>query len=201
MCTHDGIRPKYVVSTATIKNADNQAKSLYARKETTQFLPNGFKIGDSFFIREIPVEEDPFRKYVGICAPGQSVKTALLRTYAIIMQTVSNLSQQEEWKDVIDPYYSRELGGAVRLLQDDIPKRMYVIKRKYNYPKMRYLNSGNNVEITSRMSSWQIPEKLNQLELPYTSGKCLDTAVATNMIAVGMDVDRLGLMVVTGQPK
>lgn len=209
MCTHDGIRPKYVVSTATIKNADNQARSLYARKNTTQFPPNGFEIGDSFFIREIPVEEDPFRKYVGICAPGQSVKTALLRTYAIILQTVGNLSQQEEWKDVIDPYYSligyfnsiRELGGAVRLLQDDIPKRMYVIKKKYNYPKMRYLNSGNNVEITSRMSSWQIPEKLNQLELPYTSGKCLDTAVATNMIAVGMDVDRLGLMVVAGQPK
>lgn len=209
MCTHDGIKPKYVVSTATIKNADNQAKSLYARKNTTQFPPNGFEIGDSFFIREIPVEKEPFRKYVGICAPGQSLKTTLLRTYAIILQDVYNLSQQEEWKDVIDPYYSligyfnsiRELGGAVRLLQDDIPKRMYVIRKKYENPKQRYLNAGNNVEITSRMPSWQIPEKLSQLEVPYTSRDCLDTAVATNMIAVGMDVDRLGLMVVDGQPK
>lgn len=209
MCTHDGIKPKYVVSTATIKNADNQAKSLYARKTTTQFPPNGFEIGDSFFIREIPVEEEPFRKYVGICAPGQSLKTTLLRTYAIILQDVYNLSQREEWKDVIDPYYSligyfnsiRELGGAVRLLQDDIPKRMYVIRKKYGNPKKRYLNAGNNVEITSRMPSWQIPEKLSQLETPYTSRDCLDTAVATNMIAVGMDVDRLGLMVVDGQPK
>lgn len=209
MCTYDGIKPKYVVSTATIKNADNQAKSLYARKNTTQFPPNGFEIGDSFFIREIPVEEDPFRKYVGICAPGQSLKTTLLRTYAIILQTVGNLSLQDEWKDVIDPYYSligyfnsiRELGGAVRLLQDDIPKRMYVIKKKYDNPKQRFLNAGNNVEITSRMPSWQIPEKLSQLEVPYTSRDCLDTAVATNMIAVGMDVDRLGLMVVDGQPK
>lgn len=209
MCTYDGIKPKYVVSTATIKNADNQAKSLYARKNTTQFPPNGFEIGDSFFIREIPVEEDPFRKYVGICAPGQSLKTTLLRTYAIILQTVGNLSLQDEWKDVIDPYYSligyfnsiRELGGAVRLLQDDIPKRMYVIKKKCDNPKQRFLNAGNNVEITSRMPSWQIPEKLSQLEVPYTSRDCLDTAVATNMIAVGMDVDRLGLMVVDGQPK
>ena len=209
MCTHDGIKPKYVVSTATIKNADNQAKSLYARKNTTQFPPNGFEIGDSFFIREIPVEEEPFRKYVGICAPGQSLKTTLLRTYAIILQGVYNLSQQDEWKDVIDPYYSligyfnsiRELGGAVRLLQDDIPKRMYVIKKEYDNPKLRYLNAGNNVEITSRIHSWQIPEKLSQLEVPYTSRGCLDTAVATNMIAVGMDVDRLGLMVVDGQPK
>lgn len=207
MCTHDGIKPKYVVSTATIKNADAQIRCLYARKNTMQFPPNGFEVGDSFFIREIPVEEDPFRKYVGVCAPGQSVKTALLRLYSIVLQAAYTFSQQDEYKDVIDPYYSlvgyfnsiRELGGAVRLLQDDIPKRINRIKNKYGLDKQRYLN--HNVEITSRMSSYKIPEKLNQLETPFTSKDCLDTAIATNMIAVGMDVDRLGLMVVTGQPK
>ena len=51
------------------------------------------------------------------------------------------------------------------------------------------------------MSSNKIPEKLKQLETTCDSKECLDTAIATNMIAVGMDVDRLGLMVVTGQPK
>ena len=108
---------------------------------------------------------------------------------------------------MIDPYYSlvgyynsiRELGGAVRLLQDDIPKRIYRIKTKYNMDKVRFLNK--KVEITSRMSSYEIPNKLRQLEATCDSRDCLDTAVATNMIAVGMDVDRLGLMVVTGQPK
>lgn len=207
MCAHDGIKPKYVVSTATIKNADNQAKSLYARNTTKQFPPNGFEIGDSFFIREIPVEEDPFRKYVGICAPGQSMKTALLRTYAIILQAAYTFSLQEKYKDVIDPYYTligyfnsiRELGGTVRLLQDDIPDRIKRIQKRYHCKKRRFLNK--NDEITSRMSSWKIPEKLNQLELPYTAKDCIDTALATNMIAAGMDVDRLGLMVVTGQPK
>lgn len=207
MCIHDGIKPKYVVSTATIKNAEAQTKCLYARKNTTQFPPNGFEIGDSFFIREIPVDSNPFRKYVGVCAPGQSVKTALLRVYAIILQAAYTYSLQAEYKEVIDPYYSlvgyfnsiRELGGAVRLLQDDIPKRIYRIKNKYGLDKQRYLN--HNVEITSRMSSYKIPEKLNQLEITCDSKECLDTAIATNMIAVGMDVDRLGLMVVTGQPK
>lgn len=200
------IKPKYVVSTATIKNASEQTRCLYGRSNTSQFPPNGFEIGDSFFIREVPVDKDPFRKYVGICAPGQSVKTALLRTYSIILQGSYSLSQ-EECKDYIDPYYSlvgyynsiRELGGAVRLLQDDIPDRIQRIKKKYGMNKQRFLN--RKVEITSRMSSYDIPKKLNQLEIPYTSKECLDTAIATNMIAVGMDVDRLGLMVVTGQPK
>ncbi len=203
------IRPKYVVSTATIKNASEQARCLYARRNTAQFPPSGFEIGDSFFIREIPTEVDPFRKYVGICAPGQSVKTALLRTYAIILQTVFDLSQRDEYKDVIDPYYTlvgyynsiRELGGTVRLLQDDIPKRINRLKKRYGMDKVRYLNKSANVEITSRMPSYKIPDQLKKLETPYTSRDCLDTAIATNMIAVGMDVDRLGLMVVTGQPK
>ena len=211
LCTYSAagkkIKPKYVVSTATIKNAAEQTKCLYGRKETAQFPPNGFEIGDSFFIREIPVENDPFRRYVGICASGQSVKTALLRVYAIVLQAAYNLSQEEECKDYIDPYYTlvgyynsiRELGGAVRLLQDDIPDRIQRIKKKYGMSKQRFLN--HKVEITSRMSSYDIPKKLSQLEIPYTSKECLDTAIATNMIAVGMDVDRLGLMVVTGQPK
>lgn len=207
MCTYDGIKPKYVVSTATIKNAEAQARCLYARKNTTQFPPNGFEIGDSFFIKEVPVKDDPFRKYVGVCAPGQSVKTALLRVYAIVLQAAYTCSLQERYKDASDPYYTlvgyfnsiRELGGAVRLLQDDIPKRIYRIKNKYNLDKPRYIF--HNVEITSRMSSSKIPEKLNQLEITCNSNDCLDTAIATNMIAVGMDVDRLGLMVVAGQPK
>ncbi len=201
------IKPKYVVSTATIRNAEEQAKCLYARKNTSQFPPNGFEIGDSFFIRELPVDDNPFRKYVGVCAPGQSVKTTLLRTYSIVLQKAYDLSLQDEYKDYIDPYYTlvgyynsiRELGGAARLLQDDIPERIKRIKKKYGMPSQRYLN--RREEITSRMSSYEIPNKLQQLTYTYDTKDCLDTAIATNMIAVGMDVDRLGLMVVTGQPK
>lgn len=213
MCTYscDGkkILPKYVVSTATIKNAAEQTKCLYGRRRTAQFPPNGFEIGDSFYIKEIPTKTDPFRKYIGVCAAGQSVKTALLRIYAIVLQKAYDLSLNEEYKDAIDPYYTligyynsiRELGGAVRLLQDDIPKRINRIKKKYGMDKVRYLNRSTNVEITSRMSSYKIPEQLKKLETTFEEKDCLDTAIATNMIAVGMDVDRLGLMVVTGQPK
>ncbi len=222
MCSYEingkHVKPKYVVSTATIKNAAEQTKCLYAREKTFQFPPNGFEIGDSFFIKEIPVpdsyqmpesKKNPFRKYVGVSAVGQSVKTTLLRVYASVLQSAYALSLKDDWKDVIDPYYTligyynsiRELGGAVRLLQDDIPKRIKYLQKRYNMDKARYLNRSTNVEITSRMSSYQIPEQLEKLEIPFVERNCLDTAIATNMIAVGMDVDRLGLMVVTGQPK
>lgn len=200
------VKPKYVVSTATIKNVAEQTKCLYARTKTTQFPPNGFEIGDSFFIREVPVSVDPFRKYVGICALGQSVKTTLLRVYAIVLQKGCDLLSKND-PTLVDPYYTlvgyfnsiRELGGMVRLLQDDIPKRIHRLQKRYESAKERFLNK--KAEITSRMPSYQIPNKLKQLEATVSERDCLDTAIATNMIAVGMDVDRLGLMVVTGQPK
>lgn len=211
LCTYNEngkiIKPKYIVSTATIRNAEEQTRCLYGRYNMSQFPANGFEIGDSFFIKEISIIDNPFRRYVGICANGQSMKTALLRVYAAVLQTSFELSNNDQFSNYIDPYYTllgyfnsiRELGGTNRLLQDDIPKRIHRIKRKYGYRSERYLN--RRAEITSRMSSYDIPKRLSQLEAPVTSKNCLDTAIATNMIAVGMDIDRLGLMIVTGQPK
>ena len=201
------ILPKYVVSTATIKNAHEQIRCLYGRKDCMQFPANGFEIGDSFFVKEISTKDKPFRKYVGISASGQSMKTTTLRTYAIVLQTVSELMQEEKYKEVVDPYYTlvgyfnsiRELGGTVRLLQDDIPKRINRLRKKYNFKTTRYIN--NRKEITSRIPSSKITERLGELEVSSDKKGALDTAIATNMIAVGMDVDRLGLMTVMGQPK
>lgn len=49
------IRPKYIVSTATIRNAGEQIKFLYGRNEFAQFPPSGFDTRDSFFIKEVPL--------------------------------------------------------------------------------------------------------------------------------------------------
>ncbi len=226
------IRPKYVVSTATIKNAGEQIKFLYGREKFDQFPPSGFDTRDSFFIKEVPLPKDnlatvstdklqemidegekPFRQYVGICASGQSVKTTLIRLYSIILQTSLDLSKDSEFEDYIDPYYTligyfnsiRELGGAVRLLDDDIASRIRVVKNKYNSIAQRYIGIDGKKEITSRIPSWEIAQVLEKLAVPYDKNKekqnCYDVVIATNMIAVGMDVDRLGLMTVVGQPK
>lgn len=161
------IRPKYIVSTATIRNAGEQIKFLYGRNEFAQFPPSGFDTRDSFFIKEVPLPTEnlvdaseekisrmisdgkkPFRQYAGICASGQSVKTTLIRLYSIILQTALDIAKDPEYEDYIDPYYTligyfnsiRELGGAVRLLDDDIASRIRVVKNKYNSSEQRYLS-------------------------------------------------------------
>ena len=226
------IRPKYIVSTATIRNAGEQIKFLYGRNEFAQFPPSGFDTRDSFFIKEVPLPTEnlvdaseekisrmisdgkkPFRQYAGICASGQSVKTTLIRLYSIILQTALDIAKEPEYEDYIDPYYTligyfnsiRELGGAVRLLDDDIASRIRVVKNKYNSSEQRYLSFEGKKEITSRIPSWDIAQVLEKLAISYDKNKekqgCYDVVIATNMIAVGMDVDRLGLMSVVGQPK
>lgn len=226
------IRPKYVVSTATIKNAGEQIKCLYARDRYAQFPPSGFDTRDSYFIREVPLVkrnleelsdadmkdmlkkgEKPFRQYVGVCASGQSVKTTLIRLYSILLQEAFILSEDPKYMNYVDPYYTlvgyfnsiRELGGAVRLLDDDISSRLKVLKKKYKNARQRYLGFDGKKEITSRIPSYQIAEILEKLAEPFSPGSerqtCYDVVIATNMIAVGMDVDRLGLMAVVGQPK
>ncbi len=224
------IKPKYIVSTATIKNAKEQIRCLYGREDYAQFPPDGFDMGSSYFITEIklPIQsygindndkisemvqagQKPFRQYVGICGNGSSVKTTLLRVYAIILQTVFELAQYDEYKEYVDPYYTligyfnsiRELGGAVRLLDDDIPSRIENLKKKYGHGLRRFLPKKK--EITSRIPSYEITKILEELTGEYKPGQprqsCYDVVIATNMIAVGMDVDRLGLMVITGEPK
>ena len=226
------IRPKYIVSTATIRNAGEQIRFLYGRNQFAQFPPSGFDTRDSFFIKEVPLPTEnlvdaseekisrmisdgkkPFRQYAGICASGQSVKTTLIRLYSIILQTALDIAKDPEYEDYIDPYYTligyfnsiRELGGAVRLLDDDIASRIRVVKNKYNSSEQRYLSFEGKKEITSRIPSWEIAQVLEKLAISYDKNKekqgCYDVVIATNMIAVGMDVDRLGLMSVVGQPK
>lgn len=201
--------PKYIAATATIKNADEQIRRIFGRSETRQFPPFGLSVEDSFFAKEIDVEEYPFRLYTGVSVSGHSVKTVLLRVYAVLLQVTETILSEPKYRkyiDYIDPYRTligyfnsiRELGGAVRLLDDDVKKRIQTLCNKYGYKKQRYID--RKKEITSRITSDNIPKILKLLE-KETGNNELDVVLATNMISVGMDVDRLGLMVVTGQPK
>lgn len=208
------IGPKVIASTATIRNAQQQIKGLFNRKSRI-FPSPGLSHKDSFFAQQRPLSDTPGRMYVGIFAPGRSMKTSLLRTYANVLSSTPAMENRYSGTS-LDPYQTlvgyfnslRELGGAVRLIEDDVPSRMKTLEnksskdQKFTYKKREY--ERNVPELTSRIDSSEIPKILKKLEQPFhLKGpiRPVDILLASNMISVGVDVSRLGLMVVNGQPK
>ena len=203
--------PKVVASTATIRRAEHQVGSLFDRSLAV-FPPAGLDSYDSWFGAEVPPEQEPGRMYLGIFAPGKSVKTALVRVYAALLSRAKHL-HQEDWQAgdaymTLIGYFNslRELGGAIRLAEDDIPGRIRVLRRFDDETFAgRLINERH--ELTSNKRAEEVPEILGWLERQFPEGTPqpgsypVDVLLASNMISVGVDIDRLGLMVVNGQPK
>lgn len=213
LCSWRGRRPKIVASTATIRRAWRQCQALYDRP-TFQFPPQGLEISDSFFARENP--EAPGRIYVGVFGSASpSFITTQIRTIGGLLQACKSLPLPAGASEKTrDPYWTvleyfnslRELGHAATLVEADIPEYMWAIASRSHLPKELCRSLGSPVELTSRRTADEIPSILERLEVRYPrqseeSQRPLDTLLATNMISVGVDVDRLGLMVVIGQPK
>lgn len=197
---------KVIASTATIRRASDQVNGLFSRG-LRQFPPPGLKASDSFFAFEN--NELPGRLYVGVWTPGKSGKTSSIRIIASLLNTVQRLeellpgSDSSELIDICDPYGTliayfnslRDLGGNLRLAEDDIPQRLKLLSDGAEATRLRH------AELTSRLKSDEIPKILDRMESPASDESGLDILHATNMISVGVDVERLGLMVVHGQPK
>jgi len=202
LCEHENVLPKVIASTATIRKAAEQSRNLFNR-DFAQFPPPGIDARDNFFSRQVPPSQRPGRCYLGVHASGRSMKTTLLRVYAVLLQRIH---EHGAGADLRDPYWTlvgyfnsmRELGGTVRLVDDDVQDRMALLARRQG-TKRRYINPAQ--ELNSRIGSDEIPEILDYMSCRMDQNGCLDVLLATNMISVGVDVDRLGLMVVTGQPK
>lgn len=197
------VRPKLVASTATIRRAEDQVRAVFART-SAQFPPPGLTPDDSFFAVTAPADERPTRQYVGVMAPGTSHATLLVRTYAALLQGAEALEDDDEVKDAywtLLGYFNslRVLGSAYIQAIDDVPDRVKVVAERLGQP-MRDLRAVPR-ELTSRKSSSEIPRELEALATSLPSENSPNVVLATNMISVGVDVDRLGLMVVMGQPQ
>lgn len=213
LCSWKGRKPKIVASTATIRRAWHQCKALYNRP-TFQFPPQALDISDSFFAKENV--DASGRVYVGVFASAApSFVTAMVRTLSAIFQSCKSIPLPPNANESLrDPYWTviqyfnslRELGHAATLVEADIPEYMWAIASRSNLPKELCRSLGSPVELTSRRMVDEIPEILERLTVRYPRAsedktRPLDTLLATNMISVGVDVDRLGLMVIAGQPK
>ena len=200
------IRPKVIASTATVRRAKQQVRSLFDR-EITVFPPQGLDASDSFFATEST--DEPGRTYVGVFGPGKSIKTTLVRTYGALLgrakheHDTSKTSETDAYMTLVGYFNSlRELGGAVRLVEDDVPSRLRTLERR-GFCNNRILYE--NQELTSRKSSSRIADVLDKLDRTFVDVKDreypIDILLSSNMLSVGVDIDRLGLMVVSGQPK
>ncbi len=217
------VRPKVIASTATIRRAPDQVRKLFLRKLEV-FPPQGTGIAENFFsIRRDPSSEYPGRHYLGICAFGRRYPVTLIRVYVAFMAAAQAL--YNKYDRLVDPWMTlagyfnsiRELAGTRRLVGDDIRARLRDADKR-GLAK-RLIKLGLVEELTSRKSGTDIPKILERLESPFdktleaqrkaeraegkqpTTLDPYDVILATNMISVGVDIDRLGLMVVAGQPK
>ena len=219
LCSSYGVRPKIIASTATISNAQEQIKGLYARDKCSIFPPTGLEANESFFARESREDDgkqSPGRMYIGIMAPAYvSLQSAQARVFASLMQwpAVADWSDEERdpWWTLLCFFNSlRELGSAATLLVADTREYLRVIATRHDHSlENQFRKSLFPTELTSRIPSHQIPETLNRLEISYKTqtGKrdfsevAVDACLASNIIEVGVDVPRLSLMTVVGQPK
>ena len=211
-CRCSDIRAKIIASTATIRNAGNQILSLYGR-EFRQFPPQGLDIRDSYFAEEALHDEKPSRRYIGIMAPGSSGNTLLIRVYSIMLYATRYLEIKGYPKEVIDSFWTltgyfntlKQLGGAVINVIDDVHGRLKYLngtKFKGLFPPDKdpsdYLYYD---ELTSRKKNSEIGKILKQLEVKYPDLDTYDLILASNMLSVGIDIGRLGIMILQGQPK
>jgi len=214
------IRPKIVASTATVRRASDQIRALFDRPSTSIFPPPGIDRGDSFFARTEPSSKNPARLYLGIAAQGRGPKLVFLRALTTLVAAAqaafdADAATAQPGKNPADPYMTalcyfnalRELGGARRIVEDEVRDRAerYGTQRRRVEPKDSPFADRKikaPMEITSRVSTDDVAVAKQRLDAVFgRDADSVDVALATNMISVGLDILRLGLMVVQGQPK
>jgi Helicase conserved C-terminal domain len=212
------IRPKIVASTATVRSAPGQIRALFDRDRVQIFPPPARDRTDSFFAKSRMQNDPTGRLYLGIAAPGGSPKVVFLRCLVTLMSAAQyawNSSGAPTTTNPGDGYMTllsyfnalRELGGARRIVEGEVSPRL----EKYG----THLRLGETdgglasrtikfipVELTSRVSTQEVAEAKEALAQGFDNQRArVDVALATNMISVGLDITRLSLMVVSGQPK
>ncbi|MFH9893225.1 helicase-related protein [Streptomyces luteogriseus] len=195
-------RPKVIASTATIRRAADQGRSLFDR-EVRQFPPAGLDSRDSWFAVETPREDKASRRYVGLLAPGTSQSTLLIRTYATLLHRAKQAQTSDQVRDAywsLVGYFNslRLLSAAELQVHNDVVAYLELLAAR---EETTVRTVENYSELTSRVDASEIPARLKGIEREYPDPDVVDVLLATNMIAVGVDVNRLGLMAVMGQPQ
>lgn len=200
------IPAKIIASTATVRRYEDQIKGLFGRESVALFPPHGLIEGHSFFAEPSTLEDGsyaPGRRYLGVLSSSLgSTQTVQVRVAAATLQSATQIPDMDDrdgyWTNLNFLNSLRELGNTVSLLESDIPDYLVGVQRRdgitVRWPR-------NTMELTSRRRSDEIPKAIEELEVQLPSVDCVDICLASNIIEVGVDIDRLGLMTIVGQPK
>jgi len=198
-----GIGPKVIGSTATIQRAEEQIRGLYS-KDHNQFPVNISNVDNSFFA--VTKKDSPGRIYMGVSTACSSEQYILQSVSAILLQAIKSKKFDQYDVDDLDPYSTlvayfnnlKQLGAATVLLQEDTKQS---ISGYANRRKESVRNYDAPEELTGSADQSKLEETLTRLESRFNSNDHISVLVASVMISVGLDISRLGLMVVDSQPK
>jgi hypothetical protein len=211
------VRPKVLAATATVRRADAQIQALFGRSASTVsvFPPPGIDDSQTFFAT-VDLKA-PGRRYVGVAAQGRSMKAILIRVYRTLLAAAAKAydpgrppDQEADAYMTLAGYFNslRELGGMRRLVEDEVLARTLLAEtsRPMNsvgaHLWFKHRDIGlEPVELTSREHTDAVKSTKDRLGKSIRDPESINVLLASNMISVGVDIDRLGLMVVAGQPK
>ncbi|WP_206171439.1 helicase-related protein [Thiorhodococcus mannitoliphagus] len=223
-----GMYPKYVASTATIRMANEQVRRLYGR-ETAVFPPPGLDADDAYFARNIaPTRERPGRLYVGYLAPDRNRQRCLAPLAAALLSAPEALfgdaasdrdALLDAWWTLLVYHGSLKGVGVSRNALREIEERIDRLQREWRQqqpaaeapdqqpgspadpePRWRQQLAERLTQLTSQMSADENARGFERLAKTREDPDCLDLALATNMVSVGLDVPRLSVMIINGQP-
>jgi hypothetical protein len=213
LCSTENQKPKIIASTATVKNVDKQILGLYGRNARIfpQYATNS---DDTFFSKVIPASK---RKYIGVLPTGKTTVVTNLQLLASLMYARLEIWQQSTNKEDADNFWTilsyfkslKEIGRFANKINSELKPTVKQLQVRYlndnyllanNYQKLSY----RNVELTSRIPNDKIKKNLDKLDTQFDGNlekyKSYDIVLATNMISVGLDVSRLGVMLMNGMP-
>ncbi len=230
LATREGVAPKIVASTATTRNTDQQVAALYGGRRVAVFPPSGTDYADSFFARSVPGRRLHVGFLpTGKSGPDTQVRllAGLLAQRARLLRQVHE--QQPDWSQLVDNYWTlvvyfnnlRDLGKTSNQVSAEIGEYLRGLHRRFHLPEpgygfaYRYLDQRTR-ELTSRVGSHEIKRTLDELKRRFPAVKpaydpvtktrtsrleTIDLVLASNMLSVGIDVERFNLMLMVGQPK
>ncbi|MFD0883062.1 helicase-related protein [Streptosporangium algeriense] len=201
-----GTSPKIVASTATIRASDDQVQGLYGRK-VALYPPSGLDDDRTFFSQ--PVKSGEGRLYVGLMPQSVSQPSAVISAVTPLVEMPEVLSAGREAVAARDAYWTlvmyhnslRELGRTGTLVVDDVRARLEPRAERLGLP-LRPVRAGRVLELTSRKGAEELPSDLRALRISVDeSPEAIDVVLSSNMLSVGIDIPRLALMLMVGQPK